>query len=254
MKTYIYQDEKSHKFWAVEQQGNELHISWGKVSTNGQSQVKSFADAAAAEKAELKLIAEKVKKGYVQSTGETNEIANSSCENDFTNQSEHTPVTPRGAIPPWISNSDPIIVDTDRFFSNRNFPSNSVHTFTKDVSLWSLLWESKHEEHYFLAQLQRFDASHCHPEWQQGLQEAILRIQQKNTAGSTYSDALFLLVKILMEDESNAKDVMDYLVQHHGVEYVTEVVLLLQKIQMSDDKNEDPENSEALKTCLAHVR
>ncbi len=29
MKTYIYQDEKSHKFWAVEQQGNELHISWG---------------------------------------------------------------------------------------------------------------------------------------------------------------------------------------------------------------------------------
>ncbi|MBI9754277.1 hypothetical protein JFK50_18340, partial [Escherichia coli] len=29
MKTYIYQDEKSHKFWAVEQQENELHISWG---------------------------------------------------------------------------------------------------------------------------------------------------------------------------------------------------------------------------------
>ncbi|QEP83825.1 DUF1307 domain-containing protein [Escherichia coli] len=29
MKTYIYQDEKSHKFWAVEQQGNELHITWG---------------------------------------------------------------------------------------------------------------------------------------------------------------------------------------------------------------------------------
>ncbi len=49
----------------MEQQGNELHISWGKVGTNGQSQVKSFADAAAAEKAELKLIAEKVKKGYV---------------------------------------------------------------------------------------------------------------------------------------------------------------------------------------------
>lgn len=66
MKHFIYQDEKSHKFWAVEQQGNELHINWGKVGTNGQSQVKSFADAAAAEKAELKLIAEKVKKGYVE--------------------------------------------------------------------------------------------------------------------------------------------------------------------------------------------
>lgn len=30
MRHFIYQDEKSHKFWAVEQQGNELHISWGK--------------------------------------------------------------------------------------------------------------------------------------------------------------------------------------------------------------------------------
>ncbi|EHV30413.1 WGR domain protein [Escherichia coli DEC5B] len=62
MRHFIYQDEKSHKFWAVEQQGNELHINWGKVGTNGQSQIKSFADAAAAAKAELKLIAEKTKK------------------------------------------------------------------------------------------------------------------------------------------------------------------------------------------------
>ena len=38
----------------------------GKVGTNGQNQVKSFADAAAAAKAELKLIAEKTKKGYVE--------------------------------------------------------------------------------------------------------------------------------------------------------------------------------------------
>ena len=66
MRHFIFQDEKSHKFWAVEQQGNELHICWGKVGTKGQNQVKSFADAAAAAKAELKLIAEKVKKGYVE--------------------------------------------------------------------------------------------------------------------------------------------------------------------------------------------
>lgn len=42
MRHFIFQDEKSHKFWAVEQQGNELHINWGKVGTNGQSQVKSL--------------------------------------------------------------------------------------------------------------------------------------------------------------------------------------------------------------------
>ncbi len=28
MRHFIFQDEKSHKFWAVEQQGNELHINW----------------------------------------------------------------------------------------------------------------------------------------------------------------------------------------------------------------------------------
>ncbi|BDZ04479.1 hypothetical protein MUTS16_55520 [Escherichia coli] len=42
MRHFIYQDEKSHKFWAVEQQGNELHVSWGKVGTNGQNQVKAL--------------------------------------------------------------------------------------------------------------------------------------------------------------------------------------------------------------------
>lgn len=42
MRQFIYQDEKSHKFWMVEPHGNELHISWGKVGTNGQSQVKTL--------------------------------------------------------------------------------------------------------------------------------------------------------------------------------------------------------------------
>ncbi len=52
MKSYIYQDEKSHKFWAVEQQGKRVAYQLGKVGTQGQSQVKNFADVAAAEKSE----------------------------------------------------------------------------------------------------------------------------------------------------------------------------------------------------------
>ncbi|MCL3782957.1 WGR domain-containing protein, partial [Prolixibacteraceae bacterium JC049] len=61
MKTFIYHDEKSHKFWTIAQQGHELHLSWGKVGTNGQSQIKTFADAAAASKTEVKLINEKIR-------------------------------------------------------------------------------------------------------------------------------------------------------------------------------------------------
>ncbi len=37
MRHFIYQDEKSHKFWAVEQQGNELHISWEKLAPKGKA-------------------------------------------------------------------------------------------------------------------------------------------------------------------------------------------------------------------------
>ncbi len=37
MRHFIYQDEKSHKFWAVEQQGNELHISGEKLAPKGKA-------------------------------------------------------------------------------------------------------------------------------------------------------------------------------------------------------------------------
>ncbi len=115
MKPYIYQDEKSHKFWAVEQQGNELHISWGKVGTTGQSQVKNFADAAAAETAELKLIAEKTKKGYV---AENIVITPSSALAKVTESSQISPLpqakpTSAGATLPWLADDAQIILPTE---------------------------------------------------------------------------------------------------------------------------------------------
>ena len=65
MQRYEFDDGTSSKFWQVEQVGAELHVSWGKIGTAGQSQVKSFDDAAKATAARDKLIAEKTKKGYV---------------------------------------------------------------------------------------------------------------------------------------------------------------------------------------------
>ncbi|EEW3391501.1 WGR domain-containing protein, partial [Escherichia coli] len=110
MKTYIYQDEKSHKFWAVEQQGNELHINWGKVGTNGQSQVKSFADTAAAEKAALKLIAEKVKKGYVEQVDANAHSHDASAKKVLVTE-EKASINRQAATNglPWLADNDPII-------------------------------------------------------------------------------------------------------------------------------------------------
>ena len=64
MQRYEYSDGKSRKFWQIEQTESELHISWGKLGTAGQSQIKHFDDATKATAAKDKLIAEKTQKGY----------------------------------------------------------------------------------------------------------------------------------------------------------------------------------------------
>lgn len=67
MKTrFIYQDDKSHKFWHIDTNGTDLTVQYGKVGTTGQSQTKQFASAEECLKAADKLIAEKEKKGYIR--------------------------------------------------------------------------------------------------------------------------------------------------------------------------------------------
>src|SRR5262249_5005166 len=66
MQTFQYSDAKSHKFWNIEVSGTSFTVTYGKVGTAGQTQTKTFATA---DKAEAdKLIREKLKKGYVETT------------------------------------------------------------------------------------------------------------------------------------------------------------------------------------------
>lgn len=61
-----YKDDKSNKFWQVEQDGATLNISYGKTGTAGQKNVKEFDSVQKAEKERDKLITEKLGKGYVR--------------------------------------------------------------------------------------------------------------------------------------------------------------------------------------------
>jgi predicted DNA-binding WGR domain protein len=61
------QDNKSAKFWEITTDGTAVTVRYGKIGTNGQSQTKELADAAAAAKHVAKLVAEKTGKGYVES-------------------------------------------------------------------------------------------------------------------------------------------------------------------------------------------
>jgi uncharacterized protein (TIGR02996 family) len=67
-RTFEYSDATSHKFWNVETKGTALTVTYGRIGSAGQTQLKSFPDEAAARKEQEKLITEKVKKGYRETT------------------------------------------------------------------------------------------------------------------------------------------------------------------------------------------
>ena len=68
MRTFVFTDDKSNKFWNIDLRGTSFTVIFGKVGTKGQTQVKDFPDEVAARKAHDKLVAEKVGKGYIETT------------------------------------------------------------------------------------------------------------------------------------------------------------------------------------------
>jgi uncharacterized protein (TIGR02996 family) len=68
MRTFEFRDSKSNKFWNIELQGTQFTVTYGKIGAKGQTQTKSFGDDARARKEHDKLVAEKLGKGYVETT------------------------------------------------------------------------------------------------------------------------------------------------------------------------------------------
>jgi predicted DNA-binding WGR domain protein len=65
-RRFEFADDKSSKFWSIRISGSEVEVRYGRIGTEGQSQVKAFDSTEAAEKHAWKLIAEKTGKGYVE--------------------------------------------------------------------------------------------------------------------------------------------------------------------------------------------
>ncbi len=174
MKTFIYHDEKSHKFWAVEQQDNELHLSWGKVDTSGQSQIKTFADSVAASKAELKLINEKTKKGYVEDTAAVQPtVASQPSEPAATiaaPQPEHVP-TPVDVSRPWLADDAELPLSDEllaQALPSRLFPGEPIAA-PEDSELMNL----GKEIHKQSGKTVIFNNANCSAYWQQVINEAL---------------------------------------------------------------------------------
>jgi predicted DNA-binding WGR domain protein len=56
----------SAKFWEIGVSGDTVTVRFGRIGTDGQTQVKSFPDAAAATRHAEKLITAKIDKGYAE--------------------------------------------------------------------------------------------------------------------------------------------------------------------------------------------
>ena len=249
MRHFIYQDEKSHKFWAVEQQGNELHISWGKVGTNGQNQVKSFADAAAAEKAELKLIAEKVKKGYVEQAKD-NSLQPSQTVTDSLKVADLSTIIQEqpsfvaetraadkntDAVLPWLAKDiavvfPPEVVHTT--LSHRRFPGAPVQQADKLTQLRRLACSVSQRDN----KTATFDFSACSLEWQNTVAQAISQIDGlKTTQLPSPVMAVLTALEMKCTRYKVREDVMDQIVQEGGLEYATDVIIHLQQISIEWD-------------------
>ena len=213
MRHFIYQDEKSHKFWAVEQQDNELHIRWGKVGTNGQSQIKSFSDAAAAAKAELKLIAEKTKKGYVENASANVHIS------PITKATPEVETSPESKNQrPWLADDAviPVTDDINRFaFPHRSRP-REINYLRKDGEIWKRIADNT----------RAYDPDNnyrAYPEnWQQAFAELQMRILGNQQTGSVQSDAALLWS---FWNSYSADELVDDLVIRCGLESAVEIVL-----------------------------
>ena len=65
----VYTDDKSNKFWRARTEGSTIYVNFGRVGTNGQTQVKELGSAQEAEAQLEKQASGKRRKGYVDDGG-----------------------------------------------------------------------------------------------------------------------------------------------------------------------------------------
>jgi predicted DNA-binding WGR domain protein len=63
-RRFEFSEGTSHKFWEISVRGADVTVRFGRIGSQGQTQVKSFPDEIAATRRADKLIKEKTGKGY----------------------------------------------------------------------------------------------------------------------------------------------------------------------------------------------
>jgi len=233
MRRFEFADDRSSKFWEIEQNGLDLNLRWGRIGTQGQGQVKSFADEAKCAAAIAKLIAEKTGKGYV----ETGAAAVATSAPVPAPASAPAPFTapvraPAAAVdplatPPWLAQGEPLAISkkmADVALASRHAPKPIPPVDPKQI----------------LRRLHNsVDIMHakCDPGVLPACLEASQRLQEQSLDGSLMSDAVLLAVsnnplfRSDKEDEHPFGELMlDAIAAHKGLEYCVDVFLQMLKL------------------------
>jgi DNA ligase-1 len=71
VRRFEFRDQKSSKFWEIDQEGSSVVTRWGRIGTSGQSTTKDFGSEAKAAAEVDKQIRGKTSKGYAEVGGES---------------------------------------------------------------------------------------------------------------------------------------------------------------------------------------
>ncbi len=102
---FEFNDGNSSKFWEIEVAGTQFTVRYGKIGTTGQTQVKEFADAAAAAKAGEKLIAEKTSKGYLEVGAPPETVASTDASSVLIDEPDESNPKPLKGVKPKKSHT-----------------------------------------------------------------------------------------------------------------------------------------------------
>jgi predicted DNA-binding WGR domain protein len=99
-----FEEGTSSKFWRARVEGKTLYVNYGKIGSNGQTQVKQLGDPDAAQAEYDKLVREKRRKGYVDAGGggggdEEEEQDEDGDEGDDEEEEEEEEEAPRKPAP-----------------------------------------------------------------------------------------------------------------------------------------------------------
>jgi predicted DNA-binding WGR domain protein len=106
MRRFEFVGGSSSKFWEIAREGAQVTVTFGRIGTAGQTQVKDLGTEAAGIKYFDSLVAEKVKKGYVERPVGGDSITHAPAAQTAAAQ-KPAPATP-AAAPPTESTAAPL--------------------------------------------------------------------------------------------------------------------------------------------------